>query len=75
MSREPVAIAGAVIAIIECVVVWALGREFLAEVDTTMILGVTVVAVPLAVSWLTRAYVTPVSDPEDNQGRKLVPSS
>lgn len=73
-TREPVAVINAAIALIE-VLLAALGAFGILELTPEQI-G-TVMAVVIAVGTfaktiLARLFVTPVANPHDNQGRKLV---
>ena len=60
MREEPVAIAAAIVALVECVVVWAIARNWLGDADAVMILGVIAIAAPLVGGFFARRLVTPV---------------
>ena len=78
-EREPVmtagAIVGAVMAVMAALVMLGvvnLDPEQLSAIETAL-LALLTLFLPIAGAWAARQQVTPMSDPRDDEGRRLVP--
>ena len=70
MNREPLAIIGAVVALVQALVttVALMGWVTLTPEQTAAWMGVVALAGTLAVTVIGRSKVTPVADPQLNEG-------
>jgi uncharacterized membrane protein YkgB len=75
MKREPVAIVSAIIAVIETLIALlvAFGLKLTGEQVGAIMAFVTAVGGLISIL-IVRPRVTPVADPRDNEGRRLVPA-
>lgn len=76
MKREPVAIVNAIIAVIEALIALlvAFGLDLTAEQVGAIMAFVAAVGGLIGIL-IVRPRVTPVADPRDKAGRRLVPAS
>lgn len=68
IMKEPVAVQGFIQAVLACLT--GFGVLKLSAEQVSLLLGVTAAFLAL----VTRQVVTPLSDPKNNQGQKLVPA-
>lgn len=75
MEREPARLAGLVVGVVSALLALlvALGLPISGAAQEA-ILGVVAFAAPIAAGLWIRRHVTPVSDPRNDQGEKLVPT-
>ena len=76
IEREPVVTANTIVALVSALLV--LGVSFgapVSEEQRTAIIAVVVIIAPFVAAWWARQRVTPVADPRDNQGHRLVRAS
>ena len=75
MNREPLAVAGAVVALVQAVLgaVVLMGWWDLTAEQAAAWMTVIALAGTAAVVVATRGRVTPVSDPRDGDGQRLTP--
>jgi hypothetical protein len=75
MKREPVAIVSSVIAVIEAAIALLVAFELSLTAEQVGAIMAFVTAVGGLIRILiVRPRVTPVADPRDNEGRRLVPA-
>ena len=75
MKREPLAVIGGSVALVQAVIALTVtfGWLTLNDEELTALLGVVALAGTLAVTIFGRIQVTPVADPRNNDGDQLVP--
>ena len=76
MTREPLFNAAILVAIVSTGITMLVAFGLPVTPDQTKaILGFVTVVAPLVVAWLTRNKVTPLSDPRNRAGERLVISN
>lgn len=74
MSKEPIALINSSIVVIEAAITLTVAFNFdLSDEQIAALMALVVAIGNLIKTFWTRAQVTPVSDPRDNQGRILKP--
>jgi hypothetical protein len=75
MNREPLITAAGIVALVTTGIALLVSFGLPVTPDQVKaILSFTTVVAPLAVAWIVRPKVTPLSDPRDSDGSKLVSS-
>lgn len=74
-NREPLITGAIVVSLVAAAIqlLVAFGIPLTPD-QTQAIMGFVTILAPLVVAWLVRGKVTPLADPRNNRGEKLVPT-